>query len=58
MAASFAGLQNGTVIANGQTVNFSLESDFTRGQSVNLRYEFTIKETGDKFSYTVELKTN
>lgn len=58
VAASFAGLQNGTVIANGQTVNFSLESEFTRGQSVNLRYEFTIKETGDKFSYTVELKTN
>jgi len=58
VAASFTGLGNGTVIANGQTVNFSLESGFTRGQSVNLRYEFTIKETGDKFSYTVELKTN
>lgn len=58
VAATFNGLANGTVIANGQTVNFSLESDFTRGQSVNLRYEFTIKETGDKFSYTVELKTN
>jgi len=58
VAATFNGLANGTVIANGETVNFSLESDFTRGQSVNLRYEFTIKETGDKFSYTVELKTN
>jgi hypothetical protein len=58
VAASFGNLQNGTVITNGQTLNFTLESDFTRGQSVNLRYEFTIKETGDKFSYTVELKTN
>ncbi|WP_192930019.1 PKD domain-containing protein [Sphingomonas sp. NIC1] len=58
VAASFTGLSNGTVIQSGQTVNFSLLSDFTRGQSVNLRYEFTIKETGDKFSYTVELRTN
>ncbi|WP_312490589.1 PKD domain-containing protein [Sphingomonas sp.] len=58
VAASFAGLNNGTVVSNGQAVSFSLQSDFTRGQSVNLRYEFTVKETGDKFSYTVELKTN
>ncbi len=58
VAASFGNLTNAMVVANGQTVNFSLESDFTRGQSVNLRYEFTIKETGEKFSYTVELKTN
>lgn len=58
VAASFKGLNNGTVIANGQSVSFSLESGFTRNQSVNLRYGFTIKETGDKFSYTVELRTN
>lgn len=58
VAASFRGIGNGTVISSGQAIGFSLESGFTRGQSVNLRYEFTIKETGDKFSYTVELKTN
>ncbi|RYE98425.1 MAG: hypothetical protein EOO77_37275, partial [Oxalobacteraceae bacterium] len=58
VAVSFAGLTNGTVVSNGQAVSFSLQSDFTRGRSVNLRYEFIIKETGDKFSYTVELKTN
>jgi chitinase len=58
VAASFGNLTNGTVVQNGQAFNFSLESGFTRGQSVNLRYEFTIKETGDKFSYTVELRTN
>lgn len=58
IAVSFGNLANGTVVQSGQTVDFSLESGFTRGQSVNLRYEFTIRETGDKFSYTVELRTN
>lgn len=58
VVASFANLSNGTVVPNGQAVSFSLQSEFTRGQSVNLRYEFTIRETGDKFSYTVELRTN
>lgn len=58
VSASIQGIGNGTVIASGQTVNFSLTSDFTRGQSVNLRYSFTIKETGDKFTYNIELKTN
>lgn len=58
VSASFAGLNNGTVVSNGQSLSFSLESGFTRGQSVNLRYSFTIKETGDQFSYTVALKTN
>lgn len=58
VAASFGNLTDGTVISNGQTLNFSLQSDFTRGQNVNLRYEFTIKETGEKFSYNVELRTN
>lgn len=58
VAASFSGLTDGMVIYSGQTANFTLESGFTRGQSVNLRYSFTIKETGAKFSYTVELKTN
>lgn len=58
VVASFGNIANGTVVASGQSLNFDLRSDFTRGQSVNLRYEFTIKETGDKFSYTVDLRTN
>lgn len=58
VTASFGGLSDGMAILNGQTVNFTLQSGFTRGQNVNLRYSFTIKETGAKFSYTVELRTN
>lgn len=56
--ATLRNLANGTVISTGQTVRFGLESDFTRNQSVNLRYEFQVKETGEKFSYSVELRTN
>lgn len=56
--ASFRGLTNGMVISSGQSVSFSLESGFTRGQNVNLRYDFTIKETGEKFTYAVDLRTN
>ncbi|MBM3927504.1 MAG: hypothetical protein FJ335_03460 [Sphingomonadales bacterium] len=58
VSPSFRNLRNGTVISSGQSVSFDLESGFTRNQSVNLRYDFTIKETGDKFTYTVELRTN
>lgn len=58
VSASFRGLNNGMVISSGQSVSFSLESGFTRGQSVNLRYDFTVKETGEKFTYAVDLRTN
>lgn len=54
----FSGLSDGQTITDGQTVTFKLQSPFTRGSTVNLNYSFTIKETGDAFNYTVQLKTN
>lgn len=54
----FSGLTNNQVIASGQSVVFELRSPFTRGSIVNLRYRFTIKETGETFSATVTLQTN
>ena len=58
IAPLFSGLSNGQTIADGQTVTFKLQSPFTKGSTVNLKYSFTIKETGDTFNYTVQLKTN
>ena len=58
VAASFEGLRNGQTIAAGQTVDFTLRADFTKGRTVNLKYAFTIKETGERFSYNASLKTN
>lgn len=54
----FTGLSSGQTIASGQTVTFSLQSPFTRGSTVNLIYSFTVKETGNTFSYAVQLQTN
>ena len=56
--ASFEGLADGQVIAAGQSASFALRSTFTDGAVVKLQYSFTIKETGQKFNYTVSLKTN
>jgi len=58
VVASFVGLSNGQLIANGATVPFTLESSFTQGKTVNLEYKFKIKETGDLFTYNVQLTTN
>jgi hypothetical protein len=58
VVASFTGLSNGQVIAAGQSASFDLVSDFTRGATVQLRYQFTVLETGDTFQYDVNLKTN
>ncbi len=58
VVASFTGLSNGQLIANGATVPFTLESSFTKGKTVNLEYRFKIKETGDLFTYNVQLTTN
>jgi len=58
IAPLFSGLSNGQTITDGQTVTFKLQSPFTKGNTVNLKYSFTIKETGDTFSYTAQLKTN
>jgi chitinase len=54
----FSGLSNGQTIIDGSTVTFKLQSPFTRGSTVNLRYAFTIQETGVTFVYTVQLRTN
>ncbi|RRD41392.1 hypothetical protein EII18_09720 [Comamonadaceae bacterium OH3737_COT-264] len=58
VAASFDGLRNNQVISAGRSVKFSLRSSFTRNETVSLRYSFTIKETGDTFTYDVALRTN
>lgn len=55
---SFNGLANGQNIEEGKTVTFKLQSPFTKGARVNLRYSFAVLETGETFSNTVELKTN
>lgn len=55
---SFSGLANGQIITAGQTVTFDLMSPFTGGNTVNLTYSFTIQETGQTFSYVVQLRTN
>lgn len=54
----FVGLAEGQVIASGQTVPFRLQSPFTGGKTVNLNYSFTVKETGQTFSFGVLLTTN
>lgn len=54
----FTGLANNQVITAGQSVVFELRSPFTGGRTVNLRYRFTIKETGETFNATVTLQTN
>jgi hypothetical protein len=54
----FSGLVEGQTIANGQKVVFKLQSPFTRGATVNLRFGFTIQETGATFNYSVQLRTN
>ena len=55
---NFGNLANNQVIAAGQSVSFELRSPFTNGQTVNLRYSFTVQETGQTFSYSVGLRTN
>lgn len=54
----FAGLLDNQVIASGQGVVFELRSPFTKGSTINLRYRFTIKETGQTFDVTANLRTN
>ncbi len=58
VAAYVVGLANGQVIAEGQSVEFQLMSQATGGQTVALMYTFSILETGEVFSFNVELKTN
>lgn len=55
---SFEGLSNGQVVASGKPVSFSLRSTYTNDKTVNLKFSFTIKETGESFTYTSIFKTN
>lgn len=54
----FSGLNNGQTLTDGQTATFKLQSPYTGGTTVNLNYTFTVQETGQTFSYTVQLRTN
>ena len=54
----FSGLSNGQTVTDGQTTTFKLQSPYTGGTTVNLNYTFTLQETGQIFSYTVQLRTN
>lgn len=56
--ASFEGLQENQVIESGSSANFTLRSSFTKGKATNLRYTFTVKETGQTFTYNTTLTTN
>jgi len=58
IAPLFSGLTNGQTISPGQVVAFSLQSPFTLGATVNLKYSFTVQETGTTFNYSVLLRTN
>ncbi len=54
----FRGLVDGQVIQSGQSVGFELISSFIRGSTLNLRYSFTIKETGETFNVSVNGPTS
>ncbi|MDR2329098.1 MAG: hypothetical protein LBE58_05850, partial [Comamonas sp.] len=56
--ASFEGLTEGQVVASDKPVSFALRSAYTNGKTVNLKFSFTIKETGQSFTYTSSFKTN
>jgi hypothetical protein len=58
VAPIFDGLSEGRVINAGETLLFKLRSGFTRNATVNLLYSFKIQETGQTFSYNVQLRTN
>ena len=58
VAPCFTNLSNGKTIAQGTPVAFSLVSPITNGTPVHLTYSFTITETGETFTYIVNLTTN
>ena len=55
---TFGGLSEGTVVPAGQAVSFTVRSPFTHSTTVSLKYTFKVKETGQLFSYAVQLRTN
>ncbi|ADD67395.1 Ig family protein [Denitrovibrio acetiphilus DSM 12809] len=54
----FQSLTDGQVIEPGTDVTFKLLSPLTGGSQSNLRFYFTIQETGETFTYNVILQTN
>lgn len=56
--AFFENLNNNQVIQKGEKVAFKLKVNNTRNDRVNLNYSFTVKETGQTFSYTANGSTN
>jgi hypothetical protein len=54
----FQSLTDGQVIEPGTDVTFKLLSPLTGGSQSNLRFYFTIQETGETFTYNVTLQTN
>lgn len=57
-SAFFDNLSNNKVIQKGEKLNFALKVMHTRNNKVNLNYSFTIKETGQTFSYAANGSTN
>lgn len=56
--AFFEGLSNNQVIEEGEKLNFDLRVMYTKYNTVSLNYSFTVKETGQTFSYKASGKTN
>lgn len=54
----FVGLNNNQVIQKGEKTAFELRVVRTNKNSVVLNYSFTVKETGETFSYTLNGYTN
>ncbi|WP_198331079.1 PKD domain-containing protein [Psychrobacter cibarius] len=56
--AFFEGLNNNQIIKKGEKLNFDLRVMYTKYNTVSLNYSFTVKETGQTFSYNANGKTN
>lgn len=56
--AFFENLRNNQVIEKGEKLKFDLRVMHTRYNTVSLNYSFTVKETGQTFSYTANGSTN
>ncbi len=54
----FDGIREGTIIRDGQRVEFSLVSPLTQGRTVQLTFSFKILETGDTFTSNISFRSN
>lgn len=57
-SAFFGNLTNNQIIQNGENVKFDLKATPTQGNTVTFYYSFTVKETGQTFSYTATGRIN